>query len=101
MRCGLFPSPVLACRGSLRKWSATSAREDEDVGSCLKQAVQLIPAVVQIPSAPRLEARQDSDVVTRSTSQRRMSLPLLKFSGGSVDDYAICRSSLATLRPSC
>src|SRR5262249_7192145 len=33
--------------------------------------------------------------------QRGMSLRLLKFSGGSGDDYAICRSSLAAVRPSC
>jgi hypothetical protein len=31
---------------------------------------------------------------------RGMSLRLLKVSGGSVDDYAICRSSCATPRPS-
>ena len=45
--------------------------------------------------------RANSCVDSCQQDSAGMSLGLLKFSGGSVDDYAICRASGAATRPSC
>jgi methionyl-tRNA formyltransferase len=49
---------------------------------------------------PALAAHREFPTAAQPEYLRGMSLSLLKFSGGSVDGYAICRSSCAMPRPS-